>query len=193
VSGNFLAAKNCHGNRGCYFLDTPLEGGFPWRNESWQRQCFQWDEVSMSEITEKQKKRILVTDDEPNMLSAISYVLEAAGYDVLLANNGRKAWEMINELQAGQQTIDLLITDILMFEMGGLELIERFRQHYPDNPILVITGFGSQGLKTQLMNRKHLDYLEKPFRPQSLLERVTQMLSLGPKPGETKADPKETI
>lgn len=134
----------------------------------------------MSEAKENKARRVLVADDEPNMLSAISYVLEAAGYEVLLASNGRKAWEMLGEMQSSGQSVDLLITDILMFEMGGLELIERYRQAWPERPILVITGFGSQGLKTQLLSRGRLDYLEKPFRPQVLLERVSELLSSEP-------------
>ncbi|HNX97826.1 MAG TPA: response regulator [Candidatus Aminicenantes bacterium] len=130
----------------------------------------------MGEGFDTMRKRILVTDDEPNMLSAISYVLEAAGYDVLLSDNGRQALDTILAQQHNHQSIDLLITDILMFEMSGLELIEQFRLAFPETPILVITGFGSQGLKSQLLKRKGVGYLEKPFRPQTLLERVDELL-----------------
>lgn len=125
---------------------------------------------------EKTKKLILVVDDEPNMLSAISYVLEAAGYRVLLASNGRTAWEKLCEMGAAQQMVDLLISDILMFEMGGLELIERFHQTFPEKPVLVITGFGSQLLKEKLLSQENIKYLEKPFRPRILLEMVTEIL-----------------
>lgn len=137
----------------------------------------------MGEGFDTTRKRILVTDDEPNMLSAISYVLEAAGYDVLLSDNGRQALDTVLAQQRNHQSIDLLITDILMFEMSGLELIEQFRQTFPETPILVITGFGSQGLKNQLLQREGVGYLEKPFRPQTLLERVDELLKGQPGAG----------
>lgn len=118
--------------------------------------------------------KILLCDDEVHIVRAAEFKLARAGYEVRCAADGQAAWETIN----GERP-DLLITDLQMPRLGGLELIERLRQQPEthDLPVIVLTAKGFE-LKPQELAEKWgvLAVVGKPFSPRELLRLVESAL-----------------
>lgn len=107
--------------------------------------------------------KILVVDDEPIIRISAERVLQAEGYIVESAENGREAM-----LMTGQNHYDLLLTDIRMPEMDGINLIRLMRQSQPATGIVVITGYPSQETIEEALDLGIVDYVPKPFTPEVL-------------------------
>ena len=122
--------------------------------------------------------KILLCDDEVHIVRAAEFKLTRAGYKVRCAADGQAAWETIN----GDRP-DLLITDLQMPRLGGLELIERLRQQPEthDLPVIVLTAKGFE-LKPQELAEKWgvLAVVGKPFSPRELLRLVESALPARP-------------
>lgn len=117
---------------------------------------------------------ILVIDDDPVLRRVITLVLEQAGHTVLRCENGRKAIDFLAHDRA-----DLLITDIIMPEMDGVETVRAARKLQPDLPILAISGGGSFDPADYLGIARVFgatDILPKPFKPADLAARVATLL-----------------
>lgn len=120
-------------------------------------------------------KRILVVDDEESMRKVIADSLERE-YDVVCASNGKEACALIDE-----ERYDLVITDLVMPEMNGIDLVMKLRESDPDQKIIAISGGG--GIKgrfdylpvAQLIGACSI--LSKPFQVKDLRETVHQLLS----------------
>lgn len=111
---------------------------------------------------------VLMIDDEELLLTMGETVLSSYGYRVLTANNGQKALDLFYKCS---NEIDLVITDLVMPQMSGREVIERLRQHTPDVKIICASGF----IRTGADDDDH--YLQKPFTSQDLLRKVKQATS----------------
>lgn len=111
-------------------------------------------------MTLPEKPAILLVDDEPSVLFALSAVLEEEGFDVGCAGDGLTALEMFRK-----RKWDLLITDFSMPGINGQELAEAIRATAPEFPIILITGFRKPGMDSEVFDL----VLEKPFSNQSLL------------------------
>ena len=120
--------------------------------------------------------RIVVAEDEPNLVNSLRFVLNAAGHSVSMVPNGREALTVIQNSIFANTPIDLLVTDIAMPEMSGEELIVALRSQSIQIPILVITGYGDKDLVIRLMRLGCQDFLDKPFDPVSLESRITAIL-----------------
>jgi DNA-binding NtrC family response regulator len=102
--------------------------------------------------------RLLIAEDEDRMRRLLGMLLSNSGHELELAADGQQAWEKFQ-----QTPPDLLITDLRMPNMGGMELIERVRELDPDVPIIVITAFGSIESAVEAMRAGATDYITKPF------------------------------
>ncbi len=122
------------------------------------------------------EKNILVIDDDPNMLRSIEFILEAADSRVTTGRNGKEALEKILAGRARQESFDLLITDIQMPGLTGLQLIDELRRREIPLPVLIITAFGDQKLKNELARRGCRHYLDKPFAEDALMKMVSAIL-----------------
>lgn len=111
---------------------------------------------------------VLMIDDEDLLLTMGEMVLSAYGYRVLTANNGQKGLDLFCKCS---KEIDLVITDLVMPQMSGRELIERLRQHSPEVKIICASGFIRSGAD------EDETYLQKPFTSQDLLRKVKQVMS----------------
>jgi len=111
---------------------------------------------------------VLMIDDEDLLLTMGETVLSSYGYRVLTANNGQKALDLFYRCS---NEIDLVITDLVMPQMSGREVIERLRQHTPEVKIICASGF----IRTGADDEDH--YLQKPFTSQDLLRKVKQATS----------------
>jgi two-component system chemotaxis response regulator CheY len=120
--------------------------------------------------------RILVIDDEEEIREILKMHLESAGFMVIEASDGeegiKKMREGANLLQVG-----LIITDIRMPKVNGVEMIDYLRKNAPSKPILVITGYPDTDLAISLLKKGVKEYLVKPIEKKVLLEKVNKVLS----------------
>jgi two-component system, chemotaxis family, chemotaxis protein CheY len=118
--------------------------------------------------------KLLVVDDDPEIRSTLKKLLELSGHQVELAASGREALQRLSE-----GGIELMITDIVMPDMDGLENLKTARSELPDLPIIAMSGGGS--LKTENYLRLAQAFgarkvLQKPFDTQDLLKAVSELL-----------------
>lgn len=107
--------------------------------------------------------KILAVDDQQIFLLLLENHLREAGFTPLTASVGQEALTILE-----QQAVDLLISDLMMPGMDGLELIEQVHTRHPGLPIIVLTGHGSVESAVEAMRRGAYDYLEKPYNPDVL-------------------------
>ncbi|MHB1193637.1 MAG: response regulator [Longimicrobiales bacterium] len=119
---------------------------------------------------------ILIIDDEPEILRALKKILEGAGHSVTEAADGRTALRWF----AGRPT-DLVVTDIYMPEMDGIEFLMRLRETFPETPVVAMSGGGIIP-KENLLGAATLlgadQILEKPFTAEQVLAAVGRALGL---------------
>jgi len=124
----------------------------------------------MSEQTHK----ILIVDDEQNMRVALFEALSRNGHEVSVAENGRMALEMI-----ARTPPDLVVTDIKMPGMDGLELLRQIKALRPELPVVIMTGFATVDTAVEAMKQGAFDYLLKPFPVEVIEETVARVFALG--------------
>ena len=117
-------------------------------------------------------KKIVIIDDEQDVLEIIKATLKTKGYHIFAADNGEEGWRIIL-----QQRPDLIITDLKMPKMSGLELRKRLQanEELRDTPIIILSGIGKETGKPDEFWRSGLksdDFISKPFDPLDLLGRV---------------------
>ncbi len=122
----------------------------------------------------KDHRRILVVDDEPQITRVLRTTLSAQGYDLRVANDGETALEIMKDW-----TPDLVITDLAMPRMDGLELCRRVRAK-AEMPIIVLSVRGEERTKVQALDAGADDYVTKPFGMSELLARVRANLRRAP-------------
>ena len=131
------------------------------------------------------KQRILIVDDEEDICMILSYSLQKAGYEVLVAHSAEEALELLqspNSLIASSP-IDLILLDIMMGEMSGLEMAEKLRSDikYRESgigipPIIFLTALSDEDTVLQGFKLGADDYISKPFRTAEVLARVAAVL-----------------
>jgi DNA-binding NtrC family response regulator len=117
------------------------------------------------------QQTILVADDDPAILRLLRRLLEAKGHGVLYGSNGREALQVSRDFSGG---LRLVITDLDMPEMSGIEFSQQIKAERPGTPVLVISG----GCSTA-----ELPFLAKPFTPILFYKAVDQAIALTPIPG----------
>ena len=115
--------------------------------------------------------RIMIVDDEDNVRKVLRLTLTKAGYDVVEAEHGGKGIEAIGS-DDNALMVDVVISDIRMPKINGLEAIAFFQQQYPSVPIIVVTGYPDQQMATDLLTQGVFDYLVKPVDKDKLLATV---------------------
>ncbi|EUJ43168.1 response regulator transcription factor [Listeria riparia] len=116
-------------------------------------------------------KRILVVDDDPHIRQLVGHHLRAEGFHVLEAENGVHAETLLHEAQ-----VHLVIVDLMMPKMDGLELCRRIRADYAEIPVIMLTAKDALLDKAQGFEVGTDDYVTKPFEPQELIFRVRALL-----------------
>ena len=120
--------------------------------------------------------RILIIEDETDIRDILKLQLEQGGHQVIEANNGEEGIELMkkgsNLLQVG-----LIITDIRMPKINGVEAIDYIKANVPSIPIMVITGYPDAELAINLLQKGVKEYLVKPVEKKTLLSKVSAILS----------------
>ncbi len=123
-------------------------------------------------VEEQKTKKVLVLDDEQVILDACQDILEGTDLEVLTTTSVEECFGIANE-----GDLDLFVTDIMMPELNGVEVVERLRKTNPHLTVIVITGYPSMVTARKFMRLGAYDYIPKPFTPEEFREVVIQALS----------------
>ena len=121
-------------------------------------------------------KRVLIADDEPSIVAALEYLLQQAGYDVLLARNGDEALALIE-----QRIPDLVLLDVMMPRKSGYEICSRIRHHADWRHIKVIM-LSARGRDAEVNKGLAIGadlYITKPFSTRELMAKIGGLLGQG--------------
>ena len=116
---------------------------------------------------DKQATRILVVDDEKILRNLLERTLQVSGYEVDCAEDGMEA---VEQLQATPYRI--VITDLMMPRMDGMELLRYIKKNHPDTAVIIITGFASIDSAMMAVREGAYDYITKPFQIEAILHSV---------------------
>ena len=118
---------------------------------------------------------LLIVDDYEDLLDLLSSFLTSKGFNVFSSQNGKEALEKYKD---SFDKIDLLVTDVVMPEMGGLDLANLLRKTYPNLKILFTSGYAAEKFsKSNIINNKTTFLIEKPFSIHSFLQKVYEIMN----------------
>lgn len=116
-------------------------------------------------------KKILIVDDNPNMSSLLSEMLEVFDYESVRASNGEQA---LKELEHGG--ISMVITDMRMPKMTGLELVDEVKSRFPKLPVVLISGYSVTDMQSQTCEFKPDGFLGKPLMMSDIEKLLNTLL-----------------
>ena len=116
--------------------------------------------------------KIILAEDDSDMRRFLVKALQSAGYDVISFDNGLSAYQRLRE-----EPFEMLLTDIVMPEMDGIELARRASELDPDIKIMFITGFAAVALNSDSQAPKNAKVLSKPVHLRELVNEVQKMLA----------------
>jgi DNA-binding NtrC family response regulator len=125
------------------------------------------------------QEELLVVDDEPQMLIAINETLRRSGYNITTAGSGIEALRRLKE-----KYYRLVITDLRMPEVSGLDLLRKVKNLAPQTPVILLTAYGTIDNAVDAMRDGAFDYLQKPFSSESLENIVRKALDSAPRKNE---------
>lgn len=118
-------------------------------------------------MNQPEQQKVLLVDDEAPVRNYVSAVLRRSGFQVLEAADGVDALAVLREIEGG---VDLLVTDVSMPRMTGIELVQAVAAGFPGIPVVYISG---EPLKHELHSPQcHVVFLQKPFLPQAMLDAI---------------------
>ena len=117
--------------------------------------------------------KILLAEDDTDMRRFLVKALQTAGYEVISYDNGLSAYQRLRE-----EPFELLLTDIVMPEMDGIELARRASELDPEIKIMFITGFAAVTLNTNSRTPKNARVLSKPFHLKDLVREIDRLLAI---------------
>jgi two-component system, cell cycle sensor histidine kinase and response regulator CckA len=127
-----------------------------------------------TEVMPAGTESILLVEDDEGVRDIVRLVLEQQGYHVIVAADGQEALQIVT---GGEERIDLLLSDIVMRGMGGVELAEKIAGILPGLKILFMSGYTDDALVQQKILESGISFLQKPFRPMTLAQKVRQALA----------------
>jgi DNA-binding response OmpR family regulator len=123
-------------------------------------------------MMDNDKKRILIIEDDEEMRALLKDMIEEEGYITDSANNGSDAFRKL-----AKESFDLIITDVRMPGLTGLDILPGMKKLQPNAPIIVITAFGSEVIQRRSFERGASAYLEKPIHFHKLRILIHEMFS----------------
>lgn len=118
-----------------------------------------------------EKNRILIIDDDEIVRKSCERILSPEGYIIVSAENGREGLRLFSK-----RPFDLVLTDLRMPDMDGIEVLKKIKEAGPDIEVIVITGYGTVKSAIEAIRYGAYDYIEKPFSPEELLNVVRRSL-----------------
>ena len=119
-------------------------------------------------------KKVLIVDDEPNIVLSVEFLMKREGYEVLTAADGQQALDMLEDVRP-----DLMILDVMMPRKNGFEVCEAVRSHpqFGSLPILMLTAKGREAEMKKGLSLGADAYVTKPFSTHDLIDRVGELLA----------------
>jgi two-component system cell cycle response regulator CpdR len=130
-----------------------------------------FDQTMTAKPSQLPIKRILLAEDDDSMRGFLERALAKAGYEVVAFANGKEAYERLKE-----EPFTLLLTDIVMPQMDGIELARLATELDPDLKVIFITGFAAVTLNTNVQVLKDARVLSKPFHLKDLVREIDRLL-----------------
>ncbi|MBT3177280.1 MAG: sigma-54-dependent Fis family transcriptional regulator [Desulfobacula sp.] len=118
-------------------------------------------------------ENILIVDDEKNYPTIIGEILQEEGYTSLTASSGMEALDILNN-----DLIDLVLTDVKMPGMSGIQLLEKIKEINPDIPVIIMTAYGSVEKAVDAMHKGAYTFILKPFENQALIAHIAKAISV---------------
>lgn len=115
--------------------------------------------------------KILIVDDNPHMSSLLSDILDFFDYKGAGAQDGEEALKIL-----GEESFDMVITDLRMPKMGGMDLLRTIKDKFPHLPVVVITGFGTDSSKSDAFDAHADGFLAKPFKVEEIKKLLKKHL-----------------
>ena len=116
------------------------------------------------------KHHVLVLDDEADVRAAIRLQLKGTRFEILEAESAQQAMELLSD---NAITVDVIICDVRMPGVSGVEAVQQFQREYPTTPVIVLTGFPDVALAVDFMKKQDVvDYLTKPVEKDKLVATV---------------------
>ncbi len=132
--------------------------------------------LSIGRVERKMGQKVLIVDDADDLRFSIEIVLRMNGYETFSARNGKEALDQVVGSRISGKPLDLIITDIVMPEMSGIELMEKLDEWRIEASVLVITGFLNDEYRDRLEAFKQVNVLEKPFELETLVSKVRESM-----------------
>src|SRR5688572_13327884 len=133
-------------------------------------------------MTMKKKNRVLAIDDEPSIIEGLKILLEHQGYEVRTAMIGTRGEEIFKTWKP-----DVVVTDMMLPDIDGLELLRRFKQAHGDTEVIVVTGHGSVQKAVEAMKAGAFEFAEKPIDADALLAKLERAIERKDLLGENQA------
>ena len=121
---------------------------------------------------ETMSAHLLIVEDDAEMRDLLRKVLEKEGYRISVAGDGREAIASLS-----RKPYDLVVTDMLMPDDGGLELLRAIRQTHPPLPVIIITAFGDWGSYSQALELGAAAFISKPLKMAELIAAIQTALA----------------
>ena len=124
------------------------------------------------------KIKVLIADDEQDILGIMAQKVKMEGYEVTTAQNGREAWDLIVK-----ESPDVILLDLLMPEMDGFSILKRLRENPPSDkwqPVIIISGLNELDDMQKGFSLEADHYITKPCRIEDILKGIRLMVSLIP-------------
>jgi len=124
------------------------------------------------------EKNILIVDDSPTLRASINFVLSDKGYNVFQADNGENGLKKLEEMRKSGKRINLIISDINMPKMNGLEFLQAVKKqpHFKFIPVIILTTEREETLKNQGRQYGAAGWMTKPFKPDLLLSVIKKFI-----------------
>lgn len=124
---------------------------------------------------------LLIVDDDELLLDVLKTLLQSEGYDVITALDGHKAIGLVRSVD-----VDLVLSDIRMRPMNGIELLRLIRKDNPDLPVIMLTAFASPQTEKESQALNAFAYLSKPFTNEEVVDTIQQALESAPPPSASQ-------
>ncbi|MCO6493770.1 MAG: tetratricopeptide repeat protein [Phaeodactylibacter sp.] len=133
---------------------------------------------AVAAVREEGQKHLLIVEDNPDMQQLLTGLLSGQ-YHCTLANNGAEAWAMLNDGTFSADDVDLILSDVMMPEMDGYELLERIKAHkqWRQAPVVLLTARAAEEGKLKALRLGVDDYLIKPFSSVELTARIENLIA----------------
>lgn len=117
-------------------------------------------------------KKILIVDDEPDIVEVLADRLEASGFDVRTVNHARACYAAV-----AKDAPDLILLDIQMPDIDGMQALGELKKHHPQVPVLMISASTVRDASRQAVQNGAEGFVLKPFEPQELMQKINEILN----------------